>query len=116
MDSSSNSFSATLESLNGKAVVVLLGELDLDSASVLARALDPLLDEGPPEVVVECSGLGFIDSSGLAVLVAAQNRLQSRGAHLTIRSLKPHALKTFAIVGLIDFLHVETEHAEPHIS
>jgi anti-sigma B factor antagonist len=116
MDSSSNSFSATLESLNGNAVVALLGELDLDSAPELARVLDPLLDDGPPEVIVECSGLGFIDSSGIAVLVAAQNRLQSRGANLTVRSLKPHLLRTLAIVGLIDFLHVETAHANPRNS
>jgi anti-sigma B factor antagonist len=116
MDSSSNSFSATLETINRTAVVVLLGELDLDTASELARALDPLLDDGPAELIVECSGLGFIDSSGIAVLVAAQNRLQSRGAHLTIRSPKPHALKIFATVGLIEFLHVETEGADPRTS
>jgi anti-sigma B factor antagonist len=116
MDSSSNLFSATLETLNGTAVVVLLGELDLDTASELARTLDPLLDDGPGEVIVECSGLGFIDSSGIAVLVAAQNRLRGRGAHLTIRLPKPHALKVFATVGLIEFLNVETEHADPHIS
>jgi anti-sigma B factor antagonist len=104
---SSDVFSATLESLNGNVVVVLLGELDLDTAPDLAGALDPLLDDGPPEVIVECSGLGFIDSSGLAVLVAAQKRLQSRGAHLAVRSPKPQALKIFAAVGLTEFLNVE---------
>jgi anti-sigma B factor antagonist len=113
MDSSSNLFSATLESLNGNAAVVLLGELDLDTAPELAAALNPLLDDGPRDVIVECSGLGFIDSSGLAVLVAAQKRLQSRGAHLTVRSLRPQALKIFATVGLIEFLNVETEPADP---
>ena len=116
MDSSSNLFSATLERLNGNDVVVLLGELDLDTAPALAGVLDPLLDDGSHGIILECSGLGFIDSSGLAVLVAAQKRLQSRGAHLTVRSLKPHARKIFATVGLIEFLNVETEDAEPLIS
>jgi anti-sigma B factor antagonist len=116
MKSSSNSFSARLESLNGNAVVALVGELDLDTAPELTRVLDPLLDDGPQEVIVECSGLGFIDSSGIADIVAAHKRLQSRGAHLTIRSLQPQALKIFAAVGLIEFLNVETEHADPHIS
>jgi anti-sigma B factor antagonist len=116
MDSSSNSFSATLESLNGSAVVVLVGELDLNTAPVLEGTLDPLLDDGPPEVVIECSGLEFIDSSGIAILVRAQQRLQIRGGHLVVRSLKPHALKIFETVGLIDYLGVETEVADRQIS
>jgi anti-sigma B factor antagonist len=116
MASSSDAFSARLESLNGSVVVALHGELDLGTAPELAAALDPLLDDGPPEVIVECSGLGFIDSSGLAVLVGVQKRLQSRGAHLTVRSLKPQALKIFAAVGLIEFLNVETEPSDPRTS
>ena len=106
MDSSSNSFSATLESFNGYAAVVLVGELDLDSAPALSSVLDPLLDDGPFEVIIECSSLSFIDSSGIAVLVAAQKRLQIRGGQLVVRSLQPHARRIFATVGLIDFLGV----------
>jgi anti-sigma B factor antagonist len=106
MDSSSNSFSATLESLNGNAVVVLVGELDLATAPELARVLGPLLADGPLELIVECAGLAFIDSSGLAVLVAAQNRLQGRGGRLAVRSLQPQARRIFEIVGLTEFLGV----------
>jgi len=112
MDTSTGSFSATVEGVSGDAVVMLLGELDLDTAPELAGALEPLLDDGPPRVVIECSGLGFIDSSGIAVLVAAQTRLQSRDAHLTLRSLKPHTFKIFAMLGLIEFMKAEAEQAD----
>jgi anti-sigma B factor antagonist len=107
MDASPDLFAATLERVDGNSIVVLVGELDLDTAPELARVLDPLLDDGPSEVLVECSDLSFIDSSGIAVLVAAQMRLKGRGAHLALRSLTPHAMKTFATVGLTEFLDVE---------
>jgi anti-anti-sigma factor len=116
MDSSRNSFSVTLESINGNVIVALVGELDLDTAPELARALDALLDEGPPAVVIECSALGFIDSSGIAVLVGAQKRLQSQERHLVVRSLRPHALRIFETVGLVEFLNVEAEPSSPQIS
>jgi len=111
MDASPESFTATLERVDGKAIVVLVGELDLDTAPELARVLEPVLDDGPPEVLIECSDLSFIDSSGIAVLVAAQMRLKGRGAYLALRSLTPHAMKIFATVGLTEFLNVD--HADP---
>lgn len=113
METSSDPFSTTVERVNGDVVVALLGELDLDTAPDLARVLEPYLDEGPPGVVIECSRLDFIDSSGIAVLLGAQTRLKRRGACLTVRSLKAHALKIFATLGLIEFLDVETEPANP---
>jgi anti-anti-sigma factor len=109
MDASANSFSAILESLNGSAVVVLLGELDLDTGPEFSGVLDPLLDNGPTEVIVGCAGLSFIDSSGIAVLVSAQKRLHGRGGHLTVHSARPHVLKLLTTTGLIDFLHVDIE-------
>ena len=48
--------------------MVLLGELDIDSAPVLTSLLASVVENGPAEVQVECSGLSFIDSSGLSVL------------------------------------------------
>lgn len=107
MDASPDLFAATLERVDGNSIVVLVGELDLDTAPELAGVLEPLLDDGPSEVFVECSDLSFIDSSGIAVLVAAQMRLKGRGAHLALRSLTPNAMKIFATVGLTEFLNVE---------
>lgn len=100
-------FAANVVHLDGNAMVVLLGELDMDSAPDLARVLDELTESGPPELVLDLSDLGFIDSSGIAVLVTAQGRLQERGRHLRVRSSKPLLARVFAITNLSEYLNVE---------
>lgn len=106
-------FSATLVSLDGTAVVALVGELDLGTAPHLVQVLEPLLEAGPEQLILDCSGLSFMDSSGIAVLVTAQHRLGERGRRLTVHSATPNVLRVFEVTGMLDFFHVRTE---PHQS
>ena len=50
----------------GYRVLVLEGELDMENAASLDEALDACTDGLP--VIVELSGLGFVESTGLHVL------------------------------------------------
>lgn len=57
-------------------VVELSGELDIVSADFLT---DMLVDVAGSIVVVDLSGLTFIDCSGVAALVAARDRIAAKG-------------------------------------
>jgi anti-anti-sigma factor len=109
---SSLPFSASLQSLDGSAVIVLVGELDMDTVPELTQVLDPLVENGPPEVVLDFSGLSFIDSAGLTALVGAQNRLNEQNRRLVVRSPRSQAVRVFEIVGLSDFIGLEVQHPE----
>jgi anti-sigma B factor antagonist len=65
-------FSFTVRELPGVHVVALHGELDIVSAYDLALAL---VEVAGSTVVVDLSGLTFIDSSGISALVMAKNRI-----------------------------------------
>jgi anti-anti-sigma factor len=93
-------FSATVAHVDGSAVVTLVGELDVESATELAES-------GPAEVVVDCSHLDFIDSSGLAVLITAQERLRMRARNLSVRSPNPVVARVFAVTNLSEYFGVE---------
>lgn len=49
----------------------LAGELDLANAAVVDRELSAALDDGQCQILVDMSKLTFIDSTGLALFVAA---------------------------------------------
>jgi anti-sigma B factor antagonist len=104
--SPTTSFAVSLVSLESGVVVVLVGELDLDSAPQLSGVLDPLIEEGPAEIVLDLSELTFIDSSGIAALVAAQQNLNEQDRRLALVSPKPFTRKLLETVGLIEFLGV----------
>jgi anti-sigma B factor antagonist len=68
--------------VNGTSVVSLAGELDL---STIPRMETPLFSElSNKAVIVDLSGLCFIDSSGIAVLIKAFQAAGSRGMYTVI--------------------------------
>ena len=76
---------AGVESDGSGPLVVVEGELDAGTAPRLGAALHSLVDEGATMITVECSGLAFLDSHGLGVLVAASRRLRDAGGALHLR-------------------------------
>jgi len=91
-----------------EAVVLLAGELDPHSADSLAEALHQLSsDDEIRRVVLDLSGVGFIDSSGLRVLLAADEELAAGGAKLVLRSPSDAVHRLLEITDLLDRLEIE---------
>jgi anti-sigma B factor antagonist len=63
------------ESLEGVRAVCVVGELDQATAPELRQALDEAARADGDAVLVDLSECGFIDSSGLTLLVEIQRRL-----------------------------------------
>ncbi len=66
-------------------VLALCGRLDLASASALHQQLDAAQAVRVGRVVVDLTGLEFLDSAGLQVLLYAQRRLRTNGQALFLR-------------------------------
>ena len=112
MSPSTEGFSAKVVGFDGDSVVFLAGELDMATAPELTGVLGKIIEDGPQEVVLDFSGLSFIDSSGIAALVDSQQRLSEQSRRLSIHGAQPGAVRVFEIAGLVDFLHVQTDHVE----
>jgi anti-sigma B factor antagonist len=66
-------------------ILSLRGELDLATSALLERELDAAEAARPARLVVDLSGLEFIDSSGLNALVRARERASQNGHQLSLR-------------------------------
>jgi anti-anti-sigma factor len=112
MSAAAGGFSAKVVGLDGDAMVVLTGELDMATASDLTEVLGQVIAHGPQDVVLDFSGLSFIDSSGIAALVDAQHRLCDQQRRLSIHGARQGAVRVFEIAGLVDFLNVRAPRVE----
>ena len=65
---------------NNSVVVHLVGELDLYNAHLVREALLACCEEEPGRLVVDLSGVDFLDSTALGVLVEARTRMADRQA------------------------------------
>lgn len=78
-------------SADGHIVAELRGELDIANASQVAAALTTVCDQAPGIIVVDVSGLAFIDSWGMEALVRTQRSARKAGSELQLAGLRPQA-------------------------
>jgi anti-sigma B factor antagonist len=67
---------------DGSTIVSLAGELDLYNAHSVREALLECCSEAPARLVVDLSGVKFIDSTALGVLIEARTRMANRRGFL----------------------------------
>jgi anti-sigma B factor antagonist len=84
-------FSVRVVREGGTLTLQTSGEIDMATAPSLAAALDQALDAGdgepgPYRLVVDLTGVGFLDSAGLHVLADLATRLDGTGCELVVVS------------------------------
>jgi anti-anti-sigma factor len=87
---------------DGTPVVELSGELDLAGRVELEEALVGLAT-GAERIVVDLADVTFIDSAGIAALLAAH----VAGARVVVRNARPRVAATIDLVGIRGILEVE---------
>jgi anti-sigma B factor antagonist len=81
-------------------LVQVTGELDLYTAPEFERALLAAEGDAADMVMVDLSGCTFMESTALAMLVAASRRLDGGNAALKIVAAAPAVRRPFELTGL----------------
>ncbi len=87
--------------------VRLYGEVDIYNADSLKSELHSLIDEKKADIVLDCTSLKYIDSTGLGVLVSALKKVKEAEKQIRIISLKPYIAKIFTLTGLDKIFTIE---------
>lgn len=87
-------------------VVVADGEIDLSSIPQLSGMLDDLISGGNIDLIVDMTGVQFIDSTGLGVLVGARKKALAKDGSVQLACLQPKVLKIFRITQLTEIFPV----------
>lgn len=64
----------TREENNGSVRLKLFGELDIYTSQELKKDLYGIADANGTDLVIDCEGLNYIDSTGLGIFVGALKR------------------------------------------
>jgi len=80
--------------------IAVNGEVDVYTSPLLKTYLVDAVDDGCIDLVVDLENVGFIDSSGLGVLVSGLRRVKEQSGSMRIICTKEGILKIFRITGL----------------
>jgi anti-anti-sigma factor len=87
------------------------GNVDLSSWCDLQDKLVGLINATNNDLVIDCAGLEFIDSTGIAVFMHARALLEVNGRRMRVEHLTGMARRAFDLIGLSE--HLESEVLEP---
>ncbi len=87
-------------------VVGVEGRIDTTNAAGFELKMMELVDAGASKLLLDCSGLNYISSSGLRVFLVLQKKMGTLKGQLRICSLQPVIREIFDISGFSTILSV----------
>ncbi len=92
----------------GIAVARLHGEVDHHSAAELRRVLDDYICRHRPSVLcLDTSGIDFMDSSGLGLIMGRHALMQRSGGELVLFHPSPSVLRMVRLAGMERIVKIE---------
>ncbi len=89
-----------LVSADDKLVVALTGEIDSATSDDLYDEVAAIYQNDKKDVVFDCAGLEFIDSTTLGTFVKIFKNLKADGNRLILKNMRPRIKKLFEICAL----------------
>jgi anti-sigma B factor antagonist len=88
-------------------VLPLEGEIDLHVSPRVRSSLASMIARRPKQIVVDLSGVTFIDSSGLAVLINAMQDVKEYGGKLTLSGITQNVRSILEMARLDQFFLID---------
>jgi anti-sigma B factor antagonist len=78
-------------------VLPLKGEIDLHVSPSVTASLNSMIEKKPQRLVVDLSGVSYIDSAGLAALIGAMQKVEGYGGKFLLAGLQETVRSIFEI-------------------
>lgn len=78
-------------------VLPLKGEIDLHVSPSVTSSLNSMIEKKPQRLVVDLSGVTYIDSAGLAALIGAMQKVEGYGGKFLLAGLQETVRSIFEI-------------------
>lgn len=88
-----------ISTMEGYTMVSLEGRVDTTNANEFEKAMMGVLDSGAQRVILDCSGLNYISSSGLRVFLVVQKKMSAAKGKFELCCLRAEIKEIFDISG-----------------
>lgn len=91
---------------NNVLKISLIGELDECAADYIRESIDALIDAAVclSEVTLDLSGVCFMDSTGVGVIIGRYKKLKAKGVRLSLSQVSSAVDRVFKIAGIYQII------------
>lgn len=98
---------AKFEEIEGKYVATLEGEMDTAAAAEVEKVMEPLYTSDGKDVIIDCTHLEYIASSGLRILISILKGAKSAGSRVVLRGVNDDIKSVFKLTGFDSIFEFE---------
>ena len=100
-------FKITSSEQIGKLVFNLVGDLDNVASTEAARGFEPVFERTDCDVLIDCTELNYISSSGLRILLNIYKHTRSNHHLVTLKGLSDDVREVFVLGGFLQLFLME---------
>ena len=97
----------TIEEIDAKYVATLEGEMDTAAAVEAEKVLKPIYNSNGKDVIIDCTNLEYIASSGLRILISILKGAKAGGSKVVLRGVNDDIKNVFKLTGFISIFEFE---------
>ena len=87
--------------------VRLIGRLDTPASQEVSQELDPLMSNAAGTIVLDCSEMSYISSSGLRIFLSLRKAAASKGGKVIVKSISDDIRQVFMMTGFLNLFEIE---------
>ncbi|MBR4920254.1 MAG: STAS domain-containing protein [Prevotella sp.] len=99
----------TFREENGKYIATLEGRLDTVASEQTAKELSVLDDCMGHDIVIDCTKLEYISSSGLRILLNIRKNAAANHSKVTLMNINDEIRKVFQLTGFISLFDIKNQ-------
>lgn len=97
----------TIESNGDQLIAKFSGRLDTAAAVQTAEDVKPLLEAANKEIVLDCTDLQYISSSGLRIFLSIRKEAAAHGSKVIVRNINSDIRQVFVMTGFVSLFEIQ---------
>lgn len=92
---------------NSEVTAFLKGRLDTPAALEIAPQMDELAAEADHTVILDCTDLSYISSSGLRIFLSLRKAAAEKGGRILVRNITDTIRSVFMMTGFLNLFEIQ---------
>ena len=97
----------TIQENGNQLIASFAGRLDTAAAIPTMEAVKPLLEAANREIILDCTKLEYISSSGLRIFLSIRKDAATHGSKVIVRNISADIRQVFMMTGFISLFEIQ---------
>ena len=97
----------TIQRSPSEVLVSLIGRLDTLASQEVSAKLEPLKSEASKTLILDCTQMNYISSSGLRIFITLRKEAAAKGGRIIVRNISNEIRSVFMMTGFLNLFEIQ---------